>query len=133
MFWFVQILPTDSLAGVALKYGITVAQILKCNKMWASNSIHLRKFLYIPLHVADTSKILVPACRPQDLKELSRANLSEQDNCVCCGLLQTRKEPSYDKRGSYISRPADITSIVICPKTPKGPELDNRITGIPKS
>jgi hypothetical protein len=28
--------------------------------MWASDSIHLRKVLYIPLHAADTSKILVP-------------------------------------------------------------------------
>ena len=38
-------------------------------------------------------------------------------------------------RGSYIYtyRPANITSIVNYPKAPKGPELDNRITGIPKS
>lgn len=43
------ILPTDSLAGVALKYGITVAQLRKCNKMWASDTIHLRKVLYIPV------------------------------------------------------------------------------------
>lgn len=28
--------------------------------MWASDTIHLRKVLYIPLHAADTSKILVP-------------------------------------------------------------------------
>jgi hypothetical protein len=28
--------------------------------MWASDSIHLRKVLYIPLHAADTSKIFVP-------------------------------------------------------------------------
>ena len=61
MFGSVQILPTDSLAGVALKYGVTVAQIRKCNKMWASDSIHLRKFLYIPLYAADVSKILVPS------------------------------------------------------------------------
>ena len=59
MFGFVQILPTDSLAGVALKYGVTVAQIRKCKKMSASDSIHLRKFLYILLHAADTSEILV--------------------------------------------------------------------------
>ena len=61
MFGFVQILPIDSLAGVALKYGVTVAQIRKCNKMWASDSIHLRNVLYIPLYAADTSKILVPS------------------------------------------------------------------------
>ena len=35
-------------------------------------------------------------------------------------------------RGSYISRPVNITSIVNCPQTPKGPELDSQIAGIPK-
>ena len=50
----------QTLAGVTLNYGVTVAQIRKCNKMWASDSIHLRNVLYIPLYAADTSKILVP-------------------------------------------------------------------------
>lgn len=49
-----KVLPTDSLAGVALKYGITVAQLRKCNKMWASDTIHLRKVLYIPVSSVNT-------------------------------------------------------------------------------
>jgi len=43
----------DSLAGVALKYGITIAELRKANHLWASDSIHFRKILYIPLD--DTS------------------------------------------------------------------------------
>ncbi|KAG8752646.1 hypothetical protein FRC14_006883, partial [Serendipita sp. 396] len=51
-----KVLPTDSLAGVALKYGITVAQLRKCNKMWASDTIHLRKVLYIPISAVNISQ-----------------------------------------------------------------------------
>ncbi|KZS98544.1 hypothetical protein SISNIDRAFT_448812 [Sistotremastrum niveocremeum HHB9708] len=40
---------TDSLAGVAIKYGVPVAQIRRANKLWSTDSIHLRKTLYIPL------------------------------------------------------------------------------------
>ncbi|QRV79587.1 LysM domain protein [Ceratobasidium sp. AG-Ba] len=39
----------DSLAGVALRYGVSLAEIRKANKLWASDSIHLRSVLYIPL------------------------------------------------------------------------------------
>ncbi|KZP34428.1 carbohydrate-binding module family 50 protein [Athelia psychrophila] len=39
----------DSLAGVALRYGIKVAELRKANQLWTSDSIHLRKVLYIPI------------------------------------------------------------------------------------
>ena len=41
--------PKDSLAGVALKYGITLAELRRANQLWTSDSIHLRKVLYIPV------------------------------------------------------------------------------------
>ncbi|KAG8894540.1 hypothetical protein FRB99_001194 [Tulasnella sp. 403] len=44
-----EVLPTDSLAGVALKYGVQLAELRKVNKLWASDTIHLRKQLYIPV------------------------------------------------------------------------------------
>ena len=56
------------------------------------------------------------------MKEVSRANFSEQHGRVCRSLAQTRRE----------YRPANITSNVNSPKAPKAPELDIRITGIPK-
>ncbi|KAF8706057.1 Lysin motif, partial [Rhizoctonia solani] len=41
--------PKDSLAGVALKYGVSIADVRKVNKLWTADSIHLRSILYIPL------------------------------------------------------------------------------------
>ncbi|KAF5380513.1 hypothetical protein D9615_004747 [Tricholomella constricta] len=42
----------DSLAGVALKYGISMAELRRANQLWASDSIHLRAELYIPVDKA---------------------------------------------------------------------------------
>ncbi|KAF7357835.1 Peptidoglycan-binding domain-containing protein 1 [Mycena venus] len=39
----------DSLAGVSLKYGISMAELRRANHLWSSDPIHLRKVLYIPL------------------------------------------------------------------------------------
>ncbi|KAI0717827.1 hypothetical protein C8T65DRAFT_640094 [Cerioporus squamosus] len=44
-----EVQPKDSLAGVALKYGITLAELRRANQLWTSDSIHLRKVLYIPV------------------------------------------------------------------------------------
>ncbi|OCH91699.1 hypothetical protein OBBRIDRAFT_834028 [Obba rivulosa] len=55
-----EILPTDSLPGVALKYGIKLADLRKANQLWASDSIHLRKVLYIPLELARPTKQFSP-------------------------------------------------------------------------
>ncbi|KAF8325180.1 uncharacterized protein EI90DRAFT_3019156 [Cantharellus anzutake] len=44
-----EIMPADSLESVALKYGIKVAALRKANKLWPTDSIHLRKVLYIPV------------------------------------------------------------------------------------
>lgn len=35
-----------------MKYGIKIAELRKANQLWTSDSIHLRKVLYIPLHDA---------------------------------------------------------------------------------
>ncbi|KZO98793.1 carbohydrate-binding module family 50 protein [Calocera viscosa TUFC12733] len=44
-----EITPTDSLAGVALKYNVPLATLRRTNKLWASDTIHLRSTLYIPV------------------------------------------------------------------------------------
>ncbi|KAF7985079.1 hypothetical protein HWV62_8951 [Athelia sp. TMB] len=44
-----QVAAGDSLAGVALRYGIRIAELRKANQLWTSDSIHLRKVLYIPI------------------------------------------------------------------------------------
>lgn len=47
-----QISPGDSLAGVSLKYGIPMADLRRTNQLWASDSIHLRTVLYVPIDQA---------------------------------------------------------------------------------
>ncbi|KAF8499663.1 hypothetical protein F5888DRAFT_100802 [Russula emetica] len=47
-----EVSPNDSLAGVALKYGISVTELRRANQLWASDSIHLRQVLYVPLDKA---------------------------------------------------------------------------------
>ncbi|KAI0752936.1 hypothetical protein C8Q80DRAFT_1149307 [Daedaleopsis nitida] len=39
----------DSLAGIALKYGISLPELRRANQLWTSDSVHLRKVLYIPV------------------------------------------------------------------------------------
>lgn len=41
--------PKDSLPGVSLRYGIPLAELRQINQLWASDPIHLRDVLYIPV------------------------------------------------------------------------------------
>ncbi|KAI9455478.1 hypothetical protein BJY52DRAFT_645050 [Lactarius psammicola] len=47
-----EVSPNDSLAGVALKYGTSITELRRANQLWASDSIHLRQVLYVPLDKA---------------------------------------------------------------------------------
>ncbi|KAG9309222.1 hypothetical protein JVU11DRAFT_10701 [Chiua virens] len=40
--------PTDSFAGVALRYGVSIAALRRANQLWPSDPIHLRTELLIP-------------------------------------------------------------------------------------
>ncbi|KAI0798492.1 hypothetical protein BC629DRAFT_224487 [Irpex lacteus] len=54
-----EITPGDSLAGVALKYGISMADLRKANTLWPSDPIHIRKILYVPLDRSHKAKEIV--------------------------------------------------------------------------
>lgn len=41
--------PGDTLAGLALKYGVTMEQIKRTNRLYTNDSIFLKKTLYIPV------------------------------------------------------------------------------------
>lgn len=56
----IQVTAQDSLAGVSLRYGISVAELRRANSLWSSDSIHLRKVIYIPLDKTSRAKELVP-------------------------------------------------------------------------
>ncbi|XP_034936501.1 lysM and putative peptidoglycan-binding domain-containing protein 2 [Chelonus insularis] len=40
---------TDTLPGIALKYGTTTEQIRRINRLWASDSLFLREYLLVPV------------------------------------------------------------------------------------
>ncbi|XP_037681948.1 lysM and putative peptidoglycan-binding domain-containing protein 1 [Choloepus didactylus] len=44
-----QLEPGDTLAGLALKYGVTMEQIKRVNRLYTNDSIFLKKTLYIPI------------------------------------------------------------------------------------
>lgn len=44
-----QVRETDTLQGLALKYGVTTEQIRRANRLWANDSLFLRKSLLIPV------------------------------------------------------------------------------------
>ncbi|XP_066124054.1 lysM and putative peptidoglycan-binding domain-containing protein 1 [Saccopteryx bilineata] len=44
-----QLAPGDTLAGLALKYGVTMEQIKRANRLYTNDSIFLKKTLYIPV------------------------------------------------------------------------------------
>lgn len=50
-------MPKDSLAGVALKYGIPLAELRRANQLWPSDPIHLRNVLYIPIDQARHARL----------------------------------------------------------------------------
>ncbi|KAK4686489.1 hypothetical protein P7C73_g3625, partial [Tremellales sp. Uapishka_1] len=51
-----QVKPGESLAGIALLYGIELATLRKTNKLWPSDPVHLRTHLYVPLDACRWNK-----------------------------------------------------------------------------
>ncbi|KAL6444102.1 hypothetical protein ACFW04_001803 [Cataglyphis niger] len=49
--------PTDTLQGIALKYGVTTEQIRRINRLWASDSLFLREHLLIPINTDNSASI----------------------------------------------------------------------------
>lgn len=42
--------PSDTLQGIALKFGVTTEQIRRVNRLWASDSLFLREHLLVPVN-----------------------------------------------------------------------------------
>ena len=70
-----QITSKDSLAGVSLKYGISLPNLRKANQLWATDSIHLRDVLYIPIKHAIRAREFIP--EPQVLPVTPESHMSE--------------------------------------------------------
>lgn len=77
-----QIMPNDSLAGVSLKYGISLADLRRVNHLWASDSIHLRNVLYIPIDKSPRARELAQEMRlnAAPLVDLSTSTSSQSSD-----------------------------------------------------
>jgi len=96
-----QVAKTDSLAGVALKYGITLSDLRRANHLWSSDSIHLRKTLFIPLDkatVTNGSQLALTSGRSDTTSAIRRVPVS-QLSFFPPSTLSTR-EPSIDSSSS---------------------------------
>ncbi|KAG7446553.1 uncharacterized protein BT62DRAFT_126705 [Guyanagaster necrorhizus] len=70
----------DSLAGVSLKYGISLADLRRSNHLWTSDSIHLRKVLYIPLDKCSRPQDFITSGEPSDTPLMSAASDATDTN-----------------------------------------------------
>ena len=67
-----QVTSKDSLAGVSLKYGISLPNLRKANQLWATDSIHLRDVLYIPIKQSLRAREFMPEPQVVSLTPESR-------------------------------------------------------------
>ncbi|CAD6995037.1 unnamed protein product [Ceratitis capitata] len=68
---------TDTLQGIALKYGCTTEQIRRANRLFASDSLFLRQFLLVPV---DKSSPYYPKADENNPLEITINNTELQNN-----------------------------------------------------
>ncbi|KAK0213135.1 hypothetical protein DFS33DRAFT_1250101 [Desarmillaria ectypa] len=112
----------DSLAGVSLKYGISLADLRRSNHLWTSDSIHLRKVLYIPLDKCSRSQDLVTTGELPDLSILNRhATANGHDT-------NTKHHTIAGKSPSLKLRRVPISQLSFFPPSASKPNPPNRST-----
>ncbi|KAF9121305.1 hypothetical protein BGW39_010639 [Mortierella sp. 14UC] len=109
-----QITMTDTLAGIALNYGIQVSILKKSNKLWTNDSIHTRKYLYIPFEecsVAQQPGVV--------MDEISQSIILPQ-----------RVQPTHERMGSSLPgtpfHGARASSFISSPLSEQGSQLGDQ-------
>ncbi|KAJ3095268.1 hypothetical protein HDU97_007111 [Phlyctochytrium planicorne] len=82
---------TDTLEGICIQYGCELSEIKRINKLWTSDSVHLRKVLYIPLHAP-------PPSSPEF--QLRHAPSAHPDN-----IRRFKERYSTDSESTFVSNP----------------------------
>jgi len=72
-----RVLPSDTLQGIALKYGASTTEIKRLNKLWSNDSIHLRETLNIPISTTDAS----PSSAGAGIYSTPHAVTNGRDSC----------------------------------------------------
>ncbi|XP_075145703.1 lysM peptidoglycan-binding domain-containing protein red isoform X2 [Haematobia irritans] len=105
---------TDTLQGIALKYGCTTEQIRRANRLFASDSLFLRQFLMIPV---DKSSIYYPNGTNAHNDMISTLeNVIENDvvyngdplNCTSSSTLSSNSASSSSMSSDSNPRPAAL-------------------------
>ncbi|KAI0326384.1 hypothetical protein GY45DRAFT_1374000 [Cubamyces sp. BRFM 1775] len=107
-----EVQPTDSLAGVALKYGISLADLRRANQLWPSDPIHLRDTLYIPIDKARHMKHLVLDAL-QNGDSASRPDCSDAADRPDASTSQTQRQP--EQTGKYTLRRVPASQLSFFP------------------
>nr|KAF7402146.1 hypothetical protein H0235_015482 [Vespula pensylvanica] len=86
------VVSTDTLQGIALKYGVTTEQIRRVNRLWASDSLFLREYLLIPVSTDSplASSVECAAYNDSECNSTQNANdessaddfLAKMDTCI---------------------------------------------------
>ncbi|XP_052231146.1 lysM and putative peptidoglycan-binding domain-containing protein 2-like isoform X2 [Dreissena polymorpha] len=109
----------DTLQGIALKYGTTVEQIKRDNKLWTNDSLFLREHLFIPI-TNENNHLVTDDCQILSYEEVRPRSNSEN---VTCGATGTDvSSPTRDKSHS------DKNSCVATES--KAANSENNITGV---
>lgn len=117
-----QIQAGDSLARIALKYKVQLSDLRRANGLWASDSLHLRKTLYIPLSIIPSSS-KSPTSPQFDRAELlgtvsrrvRKAELSffppTSTNATTSSQVRSQSRPALSRDISVSSSPNGVPSL----------------------
>jgi hypothetical protein len=120
----------DSLQGVSLKYGISMAELRKANQMWPSDSIHLRKSLNVPVNKASKLKQL-NADAPADVQRTNPSSSSVSlETIPDIRRIPTSRLSFFPQGSTSDLSPAD--TVVTYPRRPRTPgRFDSSSSGKP--
>ncbi|KAK6098305.1 hypothetical protein MT418_002345 [Batrachochytrium dendrobatidis] len=97
---------SDTLAGICVMYGVKAADIKRHNRMWTNDSIHLRRYLEIPISLSES-------CHQQDGRSPKSAASASSSLSYRPPSLDDSYIDLYSRRPGSISadfRPATLTT-----------------------
>ncbi|XP_044263719.1 lysM and putative peptidoglycan-binding domain-containing protein 1 [Tribolium madens] len=107
---------TDTLQGIALKYDVTIEQIRRVNRLWASDSLFLKEYLLIPVRdnsVPPVSSEPPPVVSPTQISSPISNSSFDEDNVeeflgkIDAAIAITKKEVKRTQRSSEFASNSD--------------------------
>nr|CAI5856684.1 unnamed protein product [Callosobruchus analis] len=105
---------TDTLQGIALKYNVTIEQIRRANKLWASDSLFLREYLLIPSTEGQkSSQSETPVMSPTSNSSQTSTSCDEESideflNKIDAAIATTKEDVKKTTRNSEFAPGLDL-------------------------